>query len=158
MIIMGYPGIGKTTLANGDYRFIDLDSNSTLLTGLFRKKGWEKQYVSTALYLSRKGYHVFVSTHPEVIKRVVAMDGNNAILVYPDPSLKEEWIKKLYKRYDGQRKRSTHNAWTRAKDHFDDDIFELQKVKCHQIGLISMDYDLKKDLTHVITGLKGGGI
>lgn len=157
MIIMGYPGIGKTTLAKGDYRFIDLDSTSTLLTGMFRKKGWEKQYVSTALYLSKKGYHVFVSTHPEVIKKVIAMDGNDAILVYPSRDIKSYWLQKLRDRYEQMRNRSTHNAWRRAWDHFDEDIEELGKVKCHQIVLETEKYDLKKDLVHVITGLNGGG-
>lgn len=158
MIIMGYPGIGKTTLANGDYRFIDLDSSNPLLTGLIKKKHWERQYVGTAIYLSKKGYHVFVSTHPEVIKEVIARDGNNALIVFPSKDIKEYWLEKLLDRYKSLPNRQTHNAWRRARDHFDEDIEELSNVKCHQIVLETESYDLKKGLVHVITGLKGGGI
>ena len=69
MIIVGYPGIGKTTIAKDDYRFIDLDSGDTLIHGKhFRKKGWEEAYCKVALLLSRQGYFVFVFSNESVLR------------------------------------------------------------------------------------------
>lgn len=146
MIIMGYPGIGKSSVAKEDYRFIDLDSADRLIHGKYgRNKRWEEAYCNMALLLSKQGYIVFVSTHPEVRKRIIAKE-KNPVLCYPNIALKDEWIKRLYSRYQDRKNRPTHNAWRRAKDHFDEDYDSLSKEKCNQLILYDMDYNLKKDI------------
>ena len=150
MIIMGYPGIGKTSIAKEDYRFIDLDSSDMLIRGKYgNKKGWEEIYCNVALMLSKQGYFVFVSTHPKVRERILAKD-KNAIVVYPSLSLKKEWTDRLYERYNNNRCRQTHNAWVRAKEHYDEDIEELMKLRCQQILITNMEnYRVKQQIIYL---------
>lgn len=150
MIIMGYPGIGKTSIAKDDYRFIDLDSSSMLIRGKYgNKKGWEEAYCNTALMLSLQGYFVFVSTHPKVREKILAKD-KSAIVVYPALSLKKEWTDRLYERYNNNRCRQTHNAWVRAKENYDEDIEELMKLRCQQILITNMEnYRVKQQIIYL---------
>ena len=145
MIIMGYPGIGKTTVSKDDYRFIDLDSDAFKHRGLFRDKNWAEHYCNTALFLSGQGYCVFVSTHPEVRRKIISMEPCS-VLCYPHIELKEDWIRRLHERYDGMRNRQTHNAWRRAADFYESDIQELMACSAcrNHIILSSMDYNLKR--------------
>ena len=144
MIIFGYPGIGKTTIAKDDYRFIDLDSGDPLIHGkYFRKKNWEEDYCNTALLLHKQGYFVFVSTHPEVIDRIVGKT-KDVCVVFPDISLRKEWVRRLRARYDDRKDRQTHNAWKRASEHFDNDIYSLNSEKCAKIRIPNMDFNVKK--------------
>lgn len=141
---MGYPGIGKTAVAKDDYRFIDLDSSELMARGrLGRKKGWEDSYCNVALLLSKQGYYVFVSTHPEVVKRVVAKD-KRPVVCYPSLNLADAWIERLYERYKDLNTPASHNAWRRANDHYHMDILELSNAKCAHIIVPSLDFNLKK--------------
>lgn len=95
MIIMGYPGIGKTTLAQkSTKRVIDLESS------LFKKN--YTQYVQVAYSLHKQGYCVFVSTHIEVgeeLKKLKKEDPELSVgVVYPKRELKDLWIQKLKQR------------------------------------------------------------
>ena len=58
MIISGFAGIGKSTLAKKSYEVIDLESS------IF-KKDWEL-YSETAKYLDEQGYDVLISAHKEI--------------------------------------------------------------------------------------------
>ena len=149
MIIFGYPGVGKTSIAKEDWRFIDLDSSDMLIHGKYgRKKHWEENYCNIALLLSRQGYYVFVSTHPEVISRIMGKT-KDVCAAYPDICLQEPWTKALKERYQDRRNRPSHNAWRRAKDHFEEDIRELHKLDCVKIPIPSMDFNLKKTILAV---------
>lgn len=151
MIIFGYPGIGKTTVSKEDYRFIDLDSSDPLIRWKWQRKDWETDYCNMALLLSRQGYYVMVSTHPEVVKRIMARTKNVGI-VFPDAQLKKPWVERLYKRYKTHRNRSTHNAWLRAKEHFEEDLQEMTKIKCPRIVITTMDYNLKRGILETFDG------
>lgn len=153
MIIMGYPGIGKSTVAKDDYRFIDLDSGHPLLRGRLFEKNWERRYCDVAAYLSKQGYFVFVSTHPAVVKLCIA-SGELCAICYPSKELKEDWVTRLYKRYDENRCRATHDAWVRARGHFEEDVEHMKETPCTRIELLSIDYNLKKNIVLVYTGLK----
>ena len=65
MIYVGYQGIGKSTLANKDLKYIDLESSNTFIDGE-RPKRWEAMYVNFAVCLSKQGYNVFISSHKVV--------------------------------------------------------------------------------------------
>ena len=67
MIVIGYQGIGKSTLANKDLRFIDLESGNFWVDGK-RADDWYKPYCQIAEHLSRQGYIVFTSSH-EVVRK-----------------------------------------------------------------------------------------
>lgn len=99
-IIIGFPGVGKTTMCKENLDCIDLESSAFIVEGK-RHENWYKEYVNTAIYLS-KNHHVFVSSHDVVQdyleeKRFSSMP--TMIIVYPDKSLKDEWLKRLENRY-----------------------------------------------------------
>ena len=159
MILFAYPGTGKTTLSKGDYRFIDLDSSDPLIrdwrTPKFLKKAWEETYCNMALMLSRQGYYVMVSTHPEVIRRIMAR-ATNVGVIFPDSFLEKQWVERLCERYHDCRSRSTHNAWLRAKEHFQEDISVLSKLKCPQLVIKDMGYNLKRGIIETFGEEKSG--
>ena len=101
MIIFGYPGIGKTTLATSDKpllsiagRVIDLDSSFfSDLDDPF----WYKRYTHLAEYISKQGYLVMISTHEKVVSSLKKSPEKKVIIV-PSPDLKDKWIEKLDKR------------------------------------------------------------
>ena len=73
MIITGYQGIGKSTLASKYDKIIDLESSSFWKTEEVygvekrtRPDDWYVYYCQIALDLSKHGYTVFVSCHPKV--------------------------------------------------------------------------------------------
>lgn len=149
MIVFGYPGIGKTGIAREDYRFIDLDSGDMLIHGKYRrKKHWEENYCNTAMLLSRQGYFVFVSTHREVVQRIMTHE-KDVCAVFPDIQLKMAWIGALEKRYRDRPNRQTHNAWIRAKEHFDGDIWSLKALECEKISIPEMGFNVKKAILAV---------
>ena len=91
MIIIGYPGIGKSTLA-GQNNYIDLESSNFWNKGK-RPDDWYIYYCNIALDLSRQGYVVFVSSHEAVRNRLkYAITDERIICIYPSLELKDEWI------------------------------------------------------------------
>ena len=65
MIIIGYQGIGKSTLANCNLNYVDLESSNFYIDGK-RADDWYKPYCKIAEHLSQQGYYVFVSSHKVV--------------------------------------------------------------------------------------------
>ena len=149
MIIFGYPGIGKTTIAKDDYRFIDLDSGDILIHGkYFRKKNWEETYCNVAMMLSKQGYFVFVSTHPKVISYIMR-NTKDVCACYPDVSLRKEWVGALYERYLDRPCRQTHNAWHRANVNYEKDVRELELLDCVKIRIPNAGFNVKKTILAV---------
>lgn len=125
MIIAGYPGIGKTTLAAKGHRYLDLESRNFFIRGK-RFDDWETVYVQVALDLYDQGYLVFTPCHPGIIDRIVTttQPGVFAAIV-PDISLKDAWIAKLKERYELQGTDACLRAYERARDHYTEDISSL---------------------------------
>lgn len=138
MIILGYPGIGKTTISRDDYRFIDLDSGIVSMN-----KNWAMPYCQIALALSKQGYFVFTSTHEKIRDRIEGM-ARDVCVCYPNRSLKDDWTAALYRRYDDMRNKPTHDAWKRAKDHFDEDISAMESMRCDKIAIPYSGFNVKK--------------
>ena len=93
MIIIGYQGIGKSTLAGPHLGYIDIESSNFKVDGM-KIEGWQKIYCNIAKHLSRQGFKVFVSSHIEVRKEL--RDCNEeVVIIYPNLELKDEWIDKL---------------------------------------------------------------
>ena len=75
MIIIGYQGVGKSTLANKDDKFIDLESgsfwiNNTDNNSKYRYDNWYEMYCNVAEHLSQQGYIVVVASHEVVRNRL----------------------------------------------------------------------------------------
>jgi len=164
MIIIGYPGIGKTTLAGLYYNntyiiehtgykgIIDLESSCF---HAIRGNFVFDMYCRVAEDLSRQGFVVFVSAHEDV-QRELRKTKEHVIVCYPALHLREEWIKKLRERYttsilmfDSTTKCETHEeeknfkAYNRACNYYEDDIKFMSGNGFDSIVIEDMFYSLK---------------
>lgn len=151
MIVIGYQGIGKSTLAGRDNKFIDLESGNFWVDGK-RADDWYKPYCQIAEHLSQQGYIVFTSSH-EVVRKQLENSSETIAIVYPSIKLKDEWIDKLEKRYAESGLEKDYKALMNAIDRYEDNIRELgeyghERQVCRSI-ITSMDYDLEAALIHL---------
>lgn len=141
MIIIGYPGIGKSTLARRNKDYIDLESSCFFINNK-RPEDWQVIYCKVAEDLSRQGKVVFVSSHKEVVDELLTTS-EKVLAIYPDPKLKDEWIKRLKDRYEFTCLEKDRKAYQRALEHFDEDIDGMRRCLYIKIALQDMDYCLK---------------
>lgn len=153
MIIIGYQGIGKSTLANKDDKFIDLESGSFWLTNTdgsrYRYDNWYEMYCNVAEHLSQQGYIVFISSH-EVVRNRLKQSKERVFTLYPDVSLKDQWIKKLAKRYNNSRLDKDYRALMNAIDRYEENIKEIESSDFDNIVIHDINYDLKKLIMPII--------
>lgn len=143
MIIVGYQGIGKSTLAKNGNGFIDLESSNFFINGV-RQNDWYIPYCNIAMNLSEQGYTVFVSSH-ECVRNYLSFHADQARLVIVCPSLrlKDQWIEKLEKRYQDTGLVKDYKAMMNAKDRYEENIKELMNTVGFEIIQIdTMDYKL----------------
>ena len=112
IIVIGFPGIGKTSISFGENNFVDLESSCfNIVDPVTNKKtkpeNWEKLYVSIAYDLAKQGKIVCVSNHNHVIGELLdrrqqdsRLDECPIVFVYPKKNLKDAWIKRLTDRYN----------------------------------------------------------
>lgn len=155
MIIIGYQGIGKSTLAGRNNKFIDLESGNFWVDGK-RADDWYKPYCQIAEHLSQQGYIVFTSSH-EVVRKQLESSSEMIVVVYPSDELKDMWIDKLEKRYKKSGLEKDFKALMNAKDRYSDNINELSEYghKMYRIVIISMDYDLESSIIYLENKIKG---
>lgn len=143
MIIVGYQGIGKSTLAKNGNGFIDLESSNFFVNGV-RQNDWYIPYCNIAMNLSEQGYTVFVASH-ECVRNYLSFHADQARLVIVCPSLrlKDQWIEKLEKRYQDTGLAKDYKAMMNAKDRYEENIKELINAVGFEILQIdTMDYKL----------------
>ena len=140
MIIVGYPGIGKTSLASWHNDYLDVDSSRFMFDGV-RPKKWAFYYVKIAEDLSEQGYKVFTSSHKEV--RDNLQNSTEIVLVIcPSLDLKEEWIEKLKDRWIENPSHKNFRSWKRAEEHYAEDIKELINAQWPVIEIKDNHYEL----------------
>lgn len=149
MIVVGYQGIGKSTLAGRDHKYIDLESGNFWVDGK-RADDWYKPYCKIAEHLSQQGYIVFTSSHEVVRQYLVENSREPVVLVYPSVELKDAWIDKLENRYAESGLDKDYKALMNAKDRYVENIKELQE-SCieYKLELQRMDYDLEASLVYL---------
>lgn len=148
MIVIGYQGIGKSTLAGKNNKFIDLESGNFWVDGK-RADDWYKPYCQIAEHLSQQGYIVFTSSH-EVVRKQLENSDEIVAVVYPSAELKNEWIERLEFRYEVSGLDKDYKALMNAKDRFEENIKELSESNImYKIALIDMKYDLEASLIHL---------
>lgn len=146
MIIIGYQGIGKSSLA-GKNNCIDLESGNFFVDGT-RDENWYKCYVSIAEHLSNQGYTVFVSSH-KVVRDELRKSKCRVASIFPALHLKELWLKKLRDRYESTKKDKDYKAYMNAKEMYDQNIHDLSLDPFSTQIIRRMDYllcDLVEDL------------
>ena len=139
MIIVGYQGIGKSTLA-GKHNCIDLESGNFWIDGK-RADDWYKPYCQIANHLSEQGYTVFTSSH-EVVRKELEKSKEQVYIICPAIELKDEWIKKLKDRYESTGLEKDFKALANAEDRYEENILELQNGNLPFYDILGMNYDL----------------
>ena len=144
MIIIGYQGIGKSTLANIDCfnEYIDLESGNFWVEGK-REENWYKVYCNIAEHLSEQGYTVFVSSH-KVVRDELAKRNVYVKCCAPMPYLKKQWVDKLKQRYEQSKLEKDYKAWQNASYNFEQNILDISNSGFDMIWITDMDYDLLK--------------
>jgi guanylate kinase len=114
MIISGFAGIGKTTLAQEQpNKFVDLESSNfkwvipqeQLEMSVEERKGlpkeqspeWPENYISEMTKLSDEGKTVFISMDPQV-RSILQERGIEFKLAYPSKDSKETYVQRLKQR------------------------------------------------------------
>lgn len=142
-VIIGYQGIGKSTLSNDDMRYVDLESGSFYVDG-YRQDNWYIIYCNIAINLSKQGYNVFVSSHKVVRDYLLSNHRDVKILCcYPSPYLKDDWIQKLRSRYDSSKLDKDRKAYLNALDRYSDNVIEIRSCGAVPVEIDNMNYDLK---------------
>lgn len=140
MIVIGYQGIGKSTLSNNDLRFIDLESSNFYINGK-RADDWYKAYCNIAEHLSKQGYIVFTSSHKPV--RDTLKDSTEKVIVCcPSLELKDQWIKRLQDRYNNTKLEKDYKALMNAKTEYENNIKDILNSGIDNVILTNINYDL----------------
>lgn len=142
MIIIGYQGIGKSTLADTDNTYIDLESSNFWHKGK-RCDSWYIYYGKIAESLSRQNYNIFTSSHKEV-RDYLKNSQEIVICIYPSILLAEEWKEKLKRRYEKTQLTKDYKAWKNAEDRYHENISKLMMCGIPHIEINSMKYNLKE--------------
>lgn len=169
MIIIGYQGIGKSTLVKNDllHQYIDLESgnfwipekvinNDAKEGSMFRDQYWYLAYVNIAEDLSRQRFRVFVSSHEPVRKRL-QQSKELVVAIRPDLDLKDQWLQRLKDRYENSHLDKDYKAYMNAVERFDDNIKEIDRDVYNIIPITSMTYNIdqlilnfqERDLLHL---------
>lgn len=162
-IIFGFPGIGKSTLANNKdsfVKFIDLESSCFYDSNGNKPDKWYEYYGNIAIDLAKQSNYVFVSTHSDVLKYITQKVNNDInyfdirlLIVYPQINLKNDWIEKLQKRYQRTQSQKDKKALDRVIEHFEEDINNLNDFtktnKIRSLIINKNDYDLNDYIKNI---------
>lgn len=146
MIVIGYQGIGKSTLAKNDKDFIDLESSNFYVDGV-RADNWYVPYCNIAEHLSQQGYTVFVSSHSVVRFQLQQHCKETVVCCAPSLELKDEWIAKLKARYNQTGSEKDYRAWKNAEDCYCKNVDDILEYGFRNIIIRDMEYDLRNLLT-----------
>lgn len=147
MIIVGYQGIGKSTLA-GHYNCIDLESGNMWVNGK-RSDDWYIPYCQMAVHLSQQGFNVFTSSH-EVVRNQLKKYNEKVVVCYPSEKLKNKWIDKLHDRWIRTNLDKDYKALANAEARYSDNIRELENEKeFYHIVITDMNYNLKEMINNI---------
>lgn len=122
-IFIGYQGVGKSTVANRNVEYIDLESGNFWVNGK-RGDNWHEIYCNIAEHLCQQGKNVFVSSHA-VVRERLRESGCDVCVIYPAPHMRAEWIRRLKDRYAETSTEKDYKAWKNAEEKYDENIADL---------------------------------
>lgn len=142
LVVVGYQGVGKSTLAENVKNVIDLESSNFFVDGE-RSQDWYIPYCNIARSLCRQGYVVCVSSHKVVRDELMTNPAMRQVIVCPSLELKEKWINNLRYRYESTPSDKNYKAWQNALNCYDENIKDLleQKGFAHRV-IDNMSYGL----------------
>lgn len=140
MIIIGYQGIGKSTLAKDSWEYIDLESGNFWINGE-RDEQWYKPYCNIANHLSAQGYTVFTSSHKEV-REELKNSSEVVKIAFPALELKIDWLIRLTNRYNESMLEKDYKALINASLYYEDNIEDLMNEPFDKIIINNIDYNL----------------
>lgn len=146
MIIIGYQGIGKSTLAGKD-NCIDLESGNFWVNGK-RAEDWYIPYCQIANHLSEQGYTVFVSSH-EVVRKELEKSEERVVAIIPAIELRDAWCEKLLERYMLTELYKDFKAWRNAEERYVENISEIMDSVGEVYCIRNMNYHLHTIIKHL---------
>ena len=152
-VIMGYQGIGKTTVANDIDIVIDFESSLMKYPDGTRPEKWEKIYCRQAIELAKNNKIVFISSHECVQKELSNYHAYEDSKVWvgaiaPWYSLRQKWLDNLEARYRDTGMSKDHYALINAERGFEQQIRTLSSNPSFTtIFLYNTSYDLSNILS-----------
>ena len=147
LIVIGYQGIGKSTLA-GWCNCVDLESSDFYVDGQ-RNENWYKIYCNIALNIANQGFVVFTSSHKEVRDYFYQFLNNlphnvgNIVIFCPQTLQKKDWIDRLQERYDKTKSEKDKRALLNATEKYEENIYDLTHCGFVYYQPKSINYNLK---------------
>ena len=149
MIIFGYQGIGKSSLANSPAGalYIDLES-SMFRTPIHpeRSEDWFQAYGNIVCDLDKQGKFVFSACHQQIRDYIASekdLKGVVAAICYPSLELREEWLYRLRQRWMDTQLPKDKAALDFAEASYSSSIKTLDKdTDYDHIILNNMNYNL----------------
>jgi hypothetical protein len=152
MIIIGFPGIGKSSVTRayeGDTNttgYIDLESSNFV-----KDDNWVKEYCNLAIDLDLQGYNVFVSSHKNVREYLAEKQDifPDIVEVFPSKELCGMWLNRLESRYMKCKTTKNENAFNYIRNNFDDAVDEMEHdAIIHKVRIIKENMnDLEKAIS-----------
>ena len=130
MIIIGFPGIGKSSVTrayDGDTNttgYIDLESSNFV-----KDDNWVEEYCCLAIDLDLQGYNVFVSSHRAAREYLAEKQDlfPDIIEVFPSKELKIDWLNRLESRYMRCKTAKNERALNYMRNNFDTAVDEMER-------------------------------
>lgn len=129
-VIAGFPGVGKSTLfkelKDSDKKVLDSDSST------FDKKDFPDNYIKHIKEKTEDGYTILGSSH-DTVRNALIKEGIPFTLVYPDKSLKDEYLERYKERGSPEKFISlldeNWDKWIGQCDDLDNDLVKKVVLK-----------------------------
>lgn len=151
MIIIGFPGIGKSSVTRAYYGdtnttgYIDLESSNFV-----KDENWVKEYCDIAIDLELQGYNVFVSSHKAVREYLAEKQDifPDIMEVFPSKEMCTEWLNRLELRYMKCKTAKNERALNYMRNNFDTAVDEMEHdAIIHKVRITKENMnDLKKTM------------
>ena len=149
MIIFGYQGIGKSSLANSPTGALYIDLESSLFRTPMhpeRSEDWFQAYGNIVCDLDKQGKFVFSACHQQIRDYIASekdLKGVVAAICYPSLELREEWLYRLRQRWMDTQLPKDKAALDFAEASYSSSIKALDKdTDYDHIILNNMNYNL----------------
>ena len=148
LIVIGYQGIGKSSIAGIDNGIIDLESSLIKEPNGSRPVSWYKIYCDLAKSFADQGYTVCISSHACVYDELIRTQDDkpySVVAIFPALELREEWLSRLSHRLGEEPTQKNWVTYLNAEKNFTHDITKLsENLTFPTIQITTLDFDLKE--------------